>query len=97
MIKDTADGNESGNEEGAEEIAEKNERPVFEELGKRDLAVEKGGEHEVVAGEKFAASDDDHGEASGENTGAGDFAAVDVTEGGAGGGESNKHAGKDAE
>lgn len=61
------------------------------------MAVEKGGEHEIVAGEKLATGDDDHGESSGENAGAGDFAAVDVAEGGAGSGESDEHAGKDAE
>ena len=61
------------------------------------MAVEKGGEHKIVAGEKFAASDDDHGETSGEDAGAGDFAAVDVAKGGAGGGERNKHTGENAE
>ena len=61
------------------------------------MAVEKGGEHEIVAGEEFATGDNDHGETSGENASAGDFAAVDVAEGGTGGGESDEHAGKDAE
>ena len=85
MIKGTTKGDKNGDEKGAKEIAEEDEKPILEELCKTDFAVEKSHEHEVIAGEEFAAGNDDHGEASGENTGASEFAAVSIAKGGAGG------------
>ena len=85
MIKGTTKGDKYGDEKGAKEIAEEDEKPVFEELRETDFAVEKSHEHKVVPGEELAAGNDDHGEASGENTSAGKFAAVGIAEGGAGG------------
>lgn len=97
VVENATQSNNSSDEKSAEKIAKKNEGPILEKFEETDFAVEESHEHEIVASEEFAAGDHNHGEASGEDAGAGDFAAVDVAKSGASGGESDKHAGKDTE
>lgn len=62
-----------------------------------DFAVEECHNHQVVAGEKLATGDYDHGETCGKDTGASDFAAVDVAEGSADASRRDKHTSENAE
>lgn len=62
-----------------------------------DFAVEERHNHQVVAGEKLATGDYDHGKTCGKDTGASDFTTVDVAEGGANTSRSDKHASENAE
>ncbi len=73
---------ENGKRDGAEEIAKPDDSPTTEKLSECDFAVQASERHEVVAGEKFGASEDDQDEANWKDGGAEEFCKRRVEAGG---------------
>ena len=94
MVKGAANNCNGDDEKCANEVTEEDKEPVFEELVEFDFALEKCHDHEVIPCEKFTAGNYDHSEASGEDAGAGDFATINIAEGGTDTGRRDEHTGE---